>query len=234
MILRQSTWKHRVLHNTCRQRGRNIKTRCIRSISDLLKRKDLSSIRRDRTPSSFTIHSHPAFCIPKAIKMQTGEIKDEKVFESPRPPPKMSLRNDWMKDLGSEVARQSDGSQPNQRPQIEFTEQGDLLRQNKRPVRVLRKSTHVSYLAAMSTNMSVELSDKDKDADENVDEDRDKTGRPVGSTGPPARRGRHRLQGVWIATCSCETSRKFSCSLTREEDRESLSSTSSSSRSATK
>ena len=31
---------------------------------------------------------------------------------------------------------------------IQFTEQGDLSRQNKRPVRVLRKSTHVSYLAA--------------------------------------------------------------------------------------
>ena len=39
-ILRRSTSKHRVLHNTCRQRGRNIKTLCIWSISDLLKRKD--------------------------------------------------------------------------------------------------------------------------------------------------------------------------------------------------
>ena len=39
-ILRQSTWKHRVLHSTCRKRGRNIKTRCIGSTSNLLKRKD--------------------------------------------------------------------------------------------------------------------------------------------------------------------------------------------------
>ena len=38
-ILRQSTWKHRVLHDTCRQRGRNIKTRCIGLTSDLLKKK---------------------------------------------------------------------------------------------------------------------------------------------------------------------------------------------------
>ena len=37
----------------------HIKTRCIGSISALLKRKDLSSIRRDRTPSSFTIHAQP-------------------------------------------------------------------------------------------------------------------------------------------------------------------------------
>ena len=39
-ILRQSTWKHRVLHGICRQRVRNIKTRCIGSTSNLLKRKD--------------------------------------------------------------------------------------------------------------------------------------------------------------------------------------------------
>ena len=39
-ILRQSTWKHRVLHSTCIKHGRNIKTRCIGSTSNLLKRKD--------------------------------------------------------------------------------------------------------------------------------------------------------------------------------------------------
>ena len=58
-ILRQSTWKHRVLHSTCIQHGRNIKTRCVGSISNLLKRKDERSIKRDRTTSSFTIHSQP-------------------------------------------------------------------------------------------------------------------------------------------------------------------------------
>ena len=45
---------------------------------------------------------------------------------------------------------------------------------------------------------------------------------------------RHRLQGVWIGTCSCETSRKLFCLRTREEDLESSSSTSSSSRFGTK
>ena len=33
----------------------------------------------------------------------------EKVYASPRPPPKISLKHDWMKELGSEVARQVDG-----------------------------------------------------------------------------------------------------------------------------
>ena len=45
---------------------------------------------------------------------------------------------------------------------------------------------------------------------------------------------RHRLQSVWIATCSCETSRKLPCSQTRKEDRESSSSRSTSSRFAAK
>ena len=37
-ILRRSTWKHRVMHGTCIQRGRNIKTLCNGSKSNLLKR----------------------------------------------------------------------------------------------------------------------------------------------------------------------------------------------------
>ena len=44
----------RVVHNTSIKHGRNIKTRCIGLTSSLLKRKDLSSIKHDRTQSSFT------------------------------------------------------------------------------------------------------------------------------------------------------------------------------------
>ena len=51
----------------------------------------------------------PACCIPKVVVVESGEIIFEKVFESPRPPPKISVRNDWMKDLGSEVAGGSVG-----------------------------------------------------------------------------------------------------------------------------
>ena len=36
--------------------------------------------------------------------METGEIIYEKVFASPRPPPKISFKDNWMKKLGSEVA----------------------------------------------------------------------------------------------------------------------------------
>ena len=56
----------------------------------------------------------PAYCIPKAIKIETGEIIYENVYASPRPPPKISLKHDWMKELGSEGALQAEVSQPTQ------------------------------------------------------------------------------------------------------------------------
>ena len=51
----------------------------------------------------------PAYCIPKVVRVETGEVIYEKVYASPRPPPKISLKHDWMKELGSEVARQPEG-----------------------------------------------------------------------------------------------------------------------------
>ena len=51
--------------------------------------------------------------------METGEIINEKVYESPRPPPKISLRDNWMKELGSEVAGQAESSQPTQPQEID-------------------------------------------------------------------------------------------------------------------
>ena len=74
-----------------------------------------------QTRSNAIIHHDtlPAYCIPKAVRMETGEIIYEKVYGSPRPPPKVSLRHDWMKELGSEVARQAEvnqQTQPNPNP----------------------------------------------------------------------------------------------------------------------
>ena len=51
----------------------------------------------------------PAYCIPKVVRMETGEVIYEKVYASHRPPLKISLKHDWMKDLGSEVAQRPDG-----------------------------------------------------------------------------------------------------------------------------
>ena len=48
----------------------------------------------------------PAYCIPKVVRLKTGEVLYEKAYMSPRPPPKISLRHDWTKELGSKVDRQ--------------------------------------------------------------------------------------------------------------------------------
>ena len=43
--------------------------------------------------------------------MGTGNIIHEKVYASPRPPPKISFQDNWMKELGSEVAGGGEDSQ---------------------------------------------------------------------------------------------------------------------------
>ena len=46
--------------------------------------------------------------------METGEIIYEKVYASPRLPPKISFKDNWMNELGSEVAGGSEDSQQTQ------------------------------------------------------------------------------------------------------------------------
>ena len=53
----------------------------------------------------------PAYCIPKVIMMESGEIIYEKVYASLRPPPKISFKDIWMKELGSEIAGGGENSQ---------------------------------------------------------------------------------------------------------------------------
>ena len=56
----------------------------------------------------------PAYCIPKVVRLKTGEVLYEKSYISPRPPPKISLRqdHDWTRgnvQLGSTVEQQPVG-----------------------------------------------------------------------------------------------------------------------------
>ena len=64
-----------------------------------------------QTPSNAVIlhETLPAYCIPKVVRMETGEGIYEKVYMSPRLPPKISLKHDWKRELVSEVARQPEG-----------------------------------------------------------------------------------------------------------------------------
>ena len=56
----------------------------------------------------------PAYCMPKVVRLKTGEVLHEKSHMSPRPPPKISLRHDhdWTRGevpLGSTVDQQPEG-----------------------------------------------------------------------------------------------------------------------------
>ena len=67
----------------------------------------------------------PAYCIPKVVVMESGEIKNEKVKMSPRPPPKISFKDHWMKELDSEVTGSSKDTQriqPTPKTQLSRTE----------------------------------------------------------------------------------------------------------------
>ena len=50
----------------------------------------------------------PAYCIPKVVRLKTGEVICEKVYMSPRPPPKISLKHEWKRKLGSGHAQRAE------------------------------------------------------------------------------------------------------------------------------
>ena len=52
-----------------------------------------------------------SLCTPKVVRMETGEIIYEKVYMSPRPPAKISLKHDWKRDMDSKHAQQSEVGQ---------------------------------------------------------------------------------------------------------------------------
>ena len=116
-ILIQSIWKHRVLHGICRQRGRNIKTWCIRLTSILLWRKDWSSIRHDRTPSFFTKHFQ-LIVFRKLLGWKLEKSYTRKYMRHlgflQRFPWNMIGWKNWVQKLLDNHKRQVKGSQPTQ------------------------------------------------------------------------------------------------------------------------
>ena len=97
--------------------------------------------------------------------METGEIMYEKVYASPRPPPKISFKDNWMKKLGSEVAGHDESSQQTQ------PKTPNPIVRTGRPVATeppsrssVQEIDKRFLLGCESTNVSVERSDKDKDA----------------------------------------------------------------------
>ena len=91
----------------------------------------------------------PAYCIPKVVRMETREVFHEKVYMSPRPPPKISLNHEWKRELGSEHAQRSEvgqlsrsyqSNQPILNPNRERTER-PVVRDDARTVQDGRKTS---------------------------------------------------------------------------------------------
>ena len=105
--MKRLTWMYHVVHNTCKTHGINIKTQYIGLTSILLSRKGCSSIRLDQKQLFFK--KHLQLSVFRKLRGWKLEKSYEKAHMSPRPPPKISLRHDWSKDLGSKVDRQPAG-----------------------------------------------------------------------------------------------------------------------------
>ena len=113
----RSTWMHRDLHGTCTKHGKDTKTLCIAS-TKLAQQKGFK-FYQTRSNAIILYDTLPANCIPNAVMMETGVIKIEKVYVSPRPPPKIFLKiigwSNWIQKL-LEVVETPNKSNQNQKP----------------------------------------------------------------------------------------------------------------------
>ena len=144
----------------------------------------------------------PAYCIPKVVRMQTGEVIYEKVYMSPRPPPKISLKHEWKRELGSEhaqrpevgqLSRSFQSNQPILNPSRERTGR-PVVKDDTRTVQDGRKTSRSQEINVNSfceepssserrerpveTNVVQTRSSEDR-KDFNVEHTRERTGRPV-------------------------------------------------------
>ena len=118
----------------------------------------------------------PAYCIPKVVWMEAGEVLYEKVYMSPRPPPKISLEHDWKRELGSEHAQRSEVGQLSRSFQ---SNQPILSPSRERTVRPVVKDDTRTVQDGRKTSRSQEI-DVDSFHEETVSSER--TGRLVVET----------------------------------------------------
>ena len=62
----------------------------------------------------------PAYCISKVVVMESEEVKNQKAYVSPRPPPTISYKDNWTCDLDSDIAGSSKDTHQN--PIIKYSE----------------------------------------------------------------------------------------------------------------
>ena len=109
----------------------------------------------------------PAYCIPKVVRMETGEVIHEKVYASPRLPPKISLKHDWTKELVSEVVRQPEGEVARQAKSSQSTQPNPNHDRTGRPVVCSERASHPRFSRGKQNPILEE------------DANHDRTGRPV-------------------------------------------------------
>ena len=184
--------EHHVLHGTSRKWKKHQNTVYWVDI-ELAQEKGLM-FYQTRSNAMILYDTLPAYCIPKVVMMETGEMIYEKVYASPRPPPMISFKDNWMKELGSEIARGSEDSQQIQPTSKTLLSSTVRLVKSEQPSGLLAQEIEKDVLFGCEcTNVStgrpvyscvrvsVECLDQNKDADENVDTDQIGTGRLVKS-----------------------------------------------------
>ena len=140
----------------------------------------------------------PAYCIPKVVVMESGEIIYEKVHVCHLDLlQRFPFKDNWMKELDSEVARSSKDTQriqPKPNAQLSRTErpvgEQPFTHEIEKDFFFGREGTKYSTRTGRPVDgpksiqscvaVSVELVDKNEDQDENVGADQTRTGRPLG------------------------------------------------------
>ena len=112
-ILQRLTSMNHVVHNTCTVLGEKHQDAVFWVDIHLAIQKGLT-FYQTRSNAIILQGTLPAYCIPKVVRLKTGEVLYEKSYMSPRPPPKISLRHDhdWTRgkdQLGSTVDQQPEG-----------------------------------------------------------------------------------------------------------------------------
>ena len=164
---------------------------------DLAIRKGLK-FHQTRSNAIILQETLPAYCIPKVVRMKTGEVFFffEKVYMPPRPPPKISLKHEWKRQMGSERAQRSQvgqlsrsfqSNQPTLNPIRERSGRPDSTQDGRNTSRSQEIDVNSSCEEPSSsertvrpdeTNVNPTRSSEDR-KDFNVEQTRERTGRPV-------------------------------------------------------
>ena len=98
------------MHNTCIMHGKRHQDAVFWVDINVAFEKGLK-FYQTRSNAIILQETLPAYCIPTVVRMKTGEVLYEKVYMSPRPPPKISLKHEWKRELDSERAQRSEVGQ---------------------------------------------------------------------------------------------------------------------------